>query len=188
MVNDSNNRRTEMQDSYPKFSRYFSYIILAIMLFAFSAAAQSGGQFTIEQSVIANGGGTNSNGGQFALGGTTGQSVSGQRIINPQFSDHAGFWNPAPFAPTAASVNILGRVITANGGGIKNAIMFLTDSSGLVRTVQTGSFGYYRFEAVRVGITYVLEVRSKRFTFNNPNMILVVNDEVGEANFTANAL
>jgi hypothetical protein len=177
-----------MQDSYPKIFRYFSCIILAIMSFVFSAAAQSGGQFTIEQSVIASGGGTNSNGGQFTLGGTTGQSVSGQKTINPQFSDHAGFWNPSPFAPPPASVNISGRVMTADGSGIKNAIMVLTDSAGLVRTVQTGSFGYYRFEEVRVGTTYVLEVRSKRFTFENPNMILVVNDEVGEANFTAIAL
>ena len=59
------------------------------------------------------------------------------------------------FAPTAASVSINGRVISANGRGISNARVSLTDANGKVKTVTTNSFGYYKMTDVMPGNTYV---------------------------------
>ncbi len=87
------------------------------------------------------------------------------------------------FAPTAASVLISGRVTTANGRGIGKARVSLTDSIGETRTAFTNSFGYFRFETVTAGETYILDARHKRYTFA-PQVISAAEDLSG-ANFTA---
>ena len=74
-------------------------IIWMMVLLSVGAVAQSGGSFTIQQSVIASGGGT-SNGGGFTVESTTGQSLAGGPISNEPFNLFSGFWTPASFAPT----------------------------------------------------------------------------------------
>jgi hypothetical protein len=56
-----------------------------------------------------------------------------------------------------------GRVPTANGNGLRNAIVSLADSHGGTRRVITTAFGYYRFDDVLAGEAYVIAVSSKRF-------------------------
>jgi len=69
---------------------------------------------------------------------------------------------------TAATVSVGGRVMTMSGRGIMNMRLSLTDSSGEVRTTTTTSFGYYRFDAVQAGETYILSAVGKHYTFNQP--------------------
>lgn len=71
------------------------------------------------------------------------------------------------FPPTAATASLFGRVLTPDGRGLVNAAVTLTDSSGNSWTAITSSFGYYRFEGVEVGQTYVLSVSSKRYSFTS---------------------
>ena len=78
-------------------------------------------------------------------------------------------------APTAALVSIGGRVLTQDGYGLSNAIITLTDPNGNVRSQRTSPFGYYRFEAVAVGGTYILTVRSKRYQFA-PQVVFLTED------------
>ncbi|HEY0461389.1 MAG TPA: carboxypeptidase-like regulatory domain-containing protein [Pyrinomonadaceae bacterium] len=164
--------------------REISLRVAVILLFAGGAAAQSGGQFTIEQTVIATGGGaTVSSGGGFTLGGTTGQSIAGQKAANQPFSLHAGFWTATVFTPTAASVNLGGRVLTANGSGIRNVSVVLTMPSGSVRTTASSTFGYYHFENIPSGQTYILTANSKRFVFANPTQVIALFDERGDVDF-----
>lgn len=49
-------------------------------------------------------------------------------------------------APTAAEVSLSGRVMTADGRGLQNAIVLLTDETGNTRTTLTSSLGYYNFD------------------------------------------
>jgi Carboxypeptidase regulatory-like domain len=172
--------KAEMQIIKPRHFRKFVFSFLAVFLFCAAAAAQSGGSFTIVQSVIAGGGNTNSGGGQFSVSGTTGQPAAGQKATGAAFSAHAGFWNPAQFIPTAATVSISGRVMTANGSGIRNCLVTLTDSGGQLRTVNTAAFGYFRFTDVEIGNTYILTVSSKKYQFDMPSQILTVKDEISE--------
>ena len=88
-------------------------------------------------------------------------------------------------APSAAGVSVTGRVMTANGRGIRNVWITLTDSSGNVRTAVTSSFGYFSFDDVSAGETYIISAFAKRFTFNQPTRVLSVNDGLADVDFTA---
>jgi CSLREA domain-containing protein len=87
--------------------------------------------------------------------------------------------------PSAASVTVSGRILTANGNGIRNVRITMTDSQGNARTAVSTSFGYYRFEAVAAGETYILTAASKRFTFSQSSQVLNVNDNISDINFVA---
>lgn len=86
--------------------------------------------------------------------------------------------------PTAAGVDVAGRVTTAEGNGLRNARVTLADQSGTVlQTAITSAFGFYRFTNVEVGQTYIVSVGSKRYTFT-PRVIQVF-DSIADADFTA---
>ena len=87
------------------------------------------------------------------------------------------------FGPTSANVTISGRVLTTEGISLRNATVHLTDSEGRVRTSRSSSFGYYRFEDVEAGRTYVIAVNSKRFTFTP--RILTVTEELSNVDLIA---
>jgi hypothetical protein len=113
------------------------------------------------------------------------------------FEDPAGAeasWSPnGPFAgcaflgiaPTAANVSVSGRVTTANDNGVRNAIVVLTNSQGESKSTRTGTFGYYRFDEVQAGETYVISVNSKLFQFS-PRTISV-SDELTDVDFVADS-
>jgi hypothetical protein len=86
-------------------------------------------------------------------------------------------------APSAANVSVSGRVLTADGRGIRNTVVILTDPKGVSRTVTTSTFGYYRFDEVPSGETYVLSVSSKRYQFES--RIVAVQDEIANLDFIA---
>ena len=158
--------------------------LFILAAFAVSISAQSGGTFTITQSVIANGGGQSS-GGTFNATGTAGQPAAGTSSNGGTFNAIGGFWQPGS-APTAAGVSVTGRVLTPDGRGLRNALVTLTDQQGVTRRAITGSFGYYRFDDVVAGQTYVIAVSSKRFQFSP--RIVTVNDAVGDLDFVAEQL
>jgi endonuclease G len=86
--------------------------------------------------------------------------------------------------PTAANVSVSGRVMTESGRGVKNVQITLTDSNGNMRTAQTTSFGYYRFDDVEAGETVVLAARAKGQRFVQSSMVRTVNEQISDADFT----
>jgi hypothetical protein len=86
---------------------------------------------------------------------------------------------------TAANVSVSGRVFMPSGRGLPRATVYLTDQSGNNRAARTNSFGYYKFEAVEAGATYVFGVTSKSFQFTP--RVVAVNDDLSELNFTMQA-
>jgi hypothetical protein len=144
----------------------------------------SGGQFTLTQSVIA-GGGNSMQSGQFKVDATTGQSVAGQKASNQPFGVHAGFWTPEDLLPTAEHVSLAGRITTADGRGIQNVRVTMTGPDGLSRYALSGPFGYFRFDDVEVGMTYVFSVTAKRYQFQQSVIARNVLDSVDDLNFVA---
>ena len=67
--------------------------------------------------------------------------------------------------PTQPPASVVGRVLTSDARGLRNAVVSLTDSQGVKRTALTNSFGFYSFDNVRSGETYTISVSSKRFRF-----------------------
>lgn len=85
-------------------------------------------------------------------------------------------------APTAASVSVSGRILSAAGRGINRARVILTMPNGDIRIAQSNPFGYYRFTEIPVGETYIFAVEHKLFTFSP--QILNITDTIEDLNFT----
>ena len=89
------------------------------------------------------------------------------------------------FSPTSANVAVSGSIKTANGSGIRNASVTLTDLNGNVRKAQTGAFGNYKFDNVEAGQTYIISVSAKRFAFAQSSQVLSVNEDALNVDFIA---
>ena len=89
-------------------------------------------------------------------------------------------------APTAAGATLGGRISTASGNGIRGAVVTLSGGNlPEPRTALTSSFGYYNFENLEAGSSYILTVSSKRFTFANPTRVINLLDNVTDADFVS---
>lgn len=174
-------------------------IIALVLALAASAAAQdynkqtdqqiealqsSGGTFTLTKSVIA-GGGREMSEAQINLHGTAGQTNAGIQSVGGQFSLYSGFWTPEEFAPTAANVVVSGRVLTANGRGIRNVQITVTFPTGETRATRSSSFGYYRFADIPAGDTYIFSVSAKNYVFDQPIQIRNPGDDTQDVDFVA---
>ena len=162
----------------------------AIFIAAFGSAiadaqVAAGGNFSLEQSVIASGGRQNMTGGAFSFDGTSGQAAAGNAGRGAAFGLYSGFWTTIIGAPTAANVTVGGRITTANGRGIRNVRGALTNAQGETRVVLSGAFGYYRFADVAAGETYILIARSKHFEFANAVQVINVTEDATEIDFVA---
>ena len=83
---------------------------------------------------------------------------------------------------TAASVTISGRVLSGKRG-VSNAIVYLTDQNGNIRTARTSSFGYYIFEDVEIGQTTIFNVYHRRYQFDT--QVVTPNNVIENLDFTA---
>ena len=62
--------------------------------------------------------------------------------------------------------------VSLSGGDLKQTLYTITSS-----------FGYYKFENLSVGETYILEVTSRRYSFANPTLVVNLQDNLFETNF-----
>jgi hypothetical protein len=171
---------------------FFGVIVLAILLFALSARAQtneiqaSGGSFTLEKQIVA-GGGNQMQQSSLKQSGTAGQTSAGYKSSGGNFSLYSGFWTPEDFAPTAANVVVGGQIKTADGRGIKNVSVTITFPGGQTRTALSGAFGYYRFDDIPAGEVYLFSAAAKRFTFAQPSQARQISDDTQDIDFVADA-
>ncbi len=157
------------------------FIFFAVL----SAYAQTGGTYDVTHAVVAGGGGSDSAGGIFVVAGTSGQAAAGANSIGGTYQLRGGFWAFAQLAPTSAGVTVSGRATTADGAGIRNATVSLISPKGERKTALTASFGFFRFDGVAAGQTYLIEIGSKRFTFAKPSRTIFVDAELSGLDFVA---
>lgn len=172
---------------YQKFDLFFYIFIVALLVLAAAAVngqTSSGGAYALTKTVVA-GGGHNAENAPMSVSATGGQSIAGRTSIGGQFSLYSGFWTPESFTPTAATVSVGGRVMTADGRGIRGAQVTVTFPNGETRYTLTGQSGKFNFADIEVGDTYIFTVASKRFRFSNPSQILTILDERDDVNFVA---
>ncbi|CAN5422147.1 hypothetical protein BH10ACI1_BH10ACI1_08370 [soil metagenome] len=50
---------------------------------------------------------------------------------------------------------------------------------------RSSAFGYFQFDDVEVGETYIISVALKRFTFIQPSRVLSITDELTNVDFVA---
>ena len=85
--------------------------------------------------------------------------------------------------PSAAAVSVSGRISDAAGTAVRGARVTLANSDGHVRTAISNAFGYYRFEEVASGVTYVAGVTAKRHTFTS--RLVTVDDSLSDLDFSS---
>ncbi|MBS1793246.1 MAG: carboxypeptidase regulatory-like domain-containing protein [Acidobacteria bacterium] len=105
----------------------------------------------------------------------------------------SGLTTLSPFAivkvaPSAANALISGRVLTARGTGIRNVLIQVTGPGGVIKNARTNTFGYYKFEDLEVGQTYVLVVWAKKYSFSESTRLIVLNEDLTDADFVAQGL
>lgn len=155
-------------------------------LVTINAQIAAGGTYSLDQTLIASGGGESSNGGNFKVEGSIGQANAGTNSTNNPFAVQVGFWTGEALTPTAAPVSVNGRILAPDGYGLRNARVILTDFQGNPRTVTSGAFGYFKFEEVEVGQNYVISIDSKRFQF--APQVLAVFEEITNLEIVAQSM
>ena len=101
------------------------------------------------------------------------------------FIGNAGFLINQLASPTAASVEVSGKVTTASGRPIVRSRISVTMPNGEVKTTLTNPFGLYRFEGLEAGHTYFFSVSAKGYRFAEPVRTVTINDAVENLNFIA---
>lgn len=87
---------------------------------------------------------------------------------------------------TAATVAVSGRVTNASGNPISGALVSI-DGGSLSETMyaRTNPFGYYTFDGIPAGQSYILSVAAKGRVFSQPTRVLEVLDSVSDADFVS---
>jgi len=86
---------------------------------------------------------------------------------------------------TAASASVGGKIIGLDGSGISRISIIATNSSGQNYYAVSNSFGFYKFDNLPTGDTYVFQISSKKRQFANPTQVVSINENVTDLNFTA---
>ncbi len=180
-----------------KNNKFYTIALLSLFLLTASAHAQtaeilpmSGGSFTMTKSVIADGGGETQN-TSTAIHSTIGQPNT-DFIASGQFSIYSGFWTPenqvrGNEAQMEAVAIVGGRVLTADGRGIRNVEVTIKFANGETRSVSSSMAGYYRFAGIPKDETYVVGVAAKKYTFSQPTQVRQVLGDIQDIDFVADA-
>ncbi len=100
-------------------------------------------------------------------------------------SDYIGIdtFSYQPAGPTASTAILAGQVLTANGSPIRNVLLSITSNTGEIKYARTNSFGYYHFQDLEVGQTYILSISAKRYTFAKPIRLITLNEDLTSEDF-----
>jgi hypothetical protein len=106
-------------------------------------------------------------------------ATSGGPLNAPSNKDiiHIEFCFEEGLTPTAATAMVAGRILTDNNGSLRRSVSvtILNTRTLETQTVMANRLGYYQFDDLQVGDTYVITVRSKGYTFT-PQTISLSED------------
>ncbi len=98
-----------------------------------------------------------------------------QFIANASGGDGADI---GAFEVQPAFVTVDGRVLTADGRGLRNATVSITDANNVTRFATTSSFGFFAFSDIATGQSYTVRISSRLYRYSlqtaqvNGNMTL----------------
>ncbi len=85
--------------------------------------------------------------------------------------------------PLAGGAAVSGRVLDQAGRGVSRATVVLVNVDGVQRSAITNSFGYFVFDDVAVGASYLVNVRHKQYRFEQ--RVIDLTDNFSDLNFVA---
>lgn len=87
---------------------------------------------------------------------------------------------------SAGPATVAGRVVTADGRGIRNALISVTGGNlSEPRYVVTNTFGFYRIPDLESGQGYVLTVIAKKYTFRENSIFVSLDEDLHGLDFIA---
>ena len=95
------------------------------------------------------------------------QGTAGGATYDIQVAQAQASINCASLIPSAGPVTIDGRVVTSAGRPVSRAVVTLTDMDGNTFTATTSTMGYFNIAEVPSGVTYILNVSHRQYTFNS---------------------
>lgn len=117
-----------------------------------------------------------------ALGFVTGERITATAT---DAQNNTSEFTPA-FVPTAAGVEISGRVVDSAMNPLANAVVMLQSvRTGAIRTARTNSFGRFGFDDVPAGEVYMISARSKSQSFANNDRLIQIDDNIADLDFVA---
>ncbi len=128
----------------------------------------------------------------YSLNGTSFAEYTQPVSVNPTLNqkiygfaeDNAGnrsqIFNQTLLMPTAAATSISGRIL-----GTTKATVKLIRANGNTTTTRTSAFGYYHFNNLPVGETYIVQPFAKGVNFSPNNLIINLTDVLENASFVA---
>lgn len=90
-------------------------------------------------------------------------------------------WSVAQTTVTAAGASLSGRVLNVRGVPQARAKVLVTDQNGNTQTIMTNNFGNYRFDGLRAGETYIVNVIVKQAQYNS--RIVTLNEDISDIDF-----
>ena len=146
-------------------------------------SAQTGGGYDV--SLSSTQGTERATGGQFMLDSSIGQPAAGTVSNGTPYWLRSGFWAFGQLGPTASMVSIGGRVATSGDVGVNGVYIRMLAPDGSQRRALTNGFGYFRFDDVEAGQTYILSAESSRWGFVQPVIAVNADDEISDLSFIA---
>ncbi len=87
------------------------------------------------------------------------------------------------------NVSLSGRILTAEGNGIRNVRVTLSGGNlPTPVTVQTHSFGTYNFQGLQSGMTYTVTVSTKKYVLTQPSRMVTPQADVTGFDFVTEPL
>lgn len=105
--------------------------------------------------------------------------IVGTGVFNGQTHAYA-------MVPVAANVSISGRVLTAGGKPVRNAVVLI--SGGNLPSpviVYTGSFGSFNFSGLQTGAIYSITVTGGKYSFTESTRTITPQSDISDFNFMA---
>jgi hypothetical protein len=115
------------------------------------------------------------------LAGLSGQTFFARwYVVDPQAANGFSVSKAARFtvfgeSGNSANFTVAGRIMTADGRGLRNAVVSISGLGGFAQRVTTGTFGYYQFDNVPGGATYTINVGSRTYRFTPRDILLTGN-------------
>lgn len=106
--------------------------------------------------------------------------IAGAMYVDIGSSGGAGVGAGAVYV-FVSKVSVTGRVTTAFGNGVKNAIVQMKLANNTTLMTRTSSFGYYRFDDVEADQTVIIRVPSKIYTF--PQQTINITGNLTDVDF-----
>jgi hypothetical protein len=105
-------------------------------------------------------------------------------IMNPDGQSRTGTGLINILLPTAAPATVGGRVTDEFGRGVGMVSVQISSLNGAFSSsVMTNAFGYFQFDGVPTGVTYIITPRNKKYSFSPDHMVYTHLDQVTDLGF-----